>query len=320
MAGVRAMVTGAAGFIGSNLVDRLLAEGISVDGVDDLSTGSLRNLLQARRQGSAKFNFRKLDILDIEFEELVLKRKPEIIFHLAGQIDVRKSKLDPVYDANANLVGSIRVLEAARKAGVSKVIYAASGGALYGDARLVPTPESATRSPISPYGVSKAAVLDYLTLYRDLYDLEYTALAMANVYGPRQDLNGESAVISVFGSAMLKGQNVTIYGDGSQTRDFVFVDDVVDAFYKALDLGGGLIINLGTSRETEVNELFREMARQIGYSQPPQYRPSRSGEILRSALDVSRARDHLGWEPWTTLGEGLKSTIQWMGSRESTDG
>ncbi len=308
----RVLVTGGAGFIGSNLVDRLLAEGVDVDVVDNLMAGSLANLASARAQRNARFSFHKLDICDAALEEFVHKRRPDVIMHLAAQIDVRISKIDPYYDAMVNLLGSIRVLEAARKAGVAKVIYAASGGALYGDTAPVPTKETYAWSPISPYGISKATVLDYLNLYRDLYDIEYSALAMSNVYGPRQDPNGESAVISIFGSAMMKNEEVFIYGDGSQTRDFIFVDDAIDAFIKSMELGGGLVINIGTSQETTVYELFLEMARQMGYSRAPTLRPSRSGEILRSALDIERARDHLGWEPWTRLGEGLKTTIEWM--------
>lgn len=308
----RALVTGGAGFIGSNLVDRLLAEGIDVDVVDNLVAGSLANLASARAQKNARFSFHKLDICDATLEEFVHKRRPDVVMHLAAQIDVRSSKIDPYYDATVNLLGSIRVLEAARKAGVAKVIYAASGGALYGDTAPVPTQESYAWSPISPYGISKATVLDYLNLYRDLYDIEYSALAMSNVYGPRQDPNGESAVISIFGAAMMKDDDVFIYGDGSQTRDFIFVDDAIDAFIKSIDLGGGLVINVGTSQETTVYELFLEMARQMGYTKAPILRPSRAGEILRSALDIERARDHLGWEPWTFLSEGLKTTIEWM--------
>jgi len=308
----RVLVTGGAGFIGSNLVDRLLAEGVDVDVVDNLVTGSLSNLSSARAQNTARFSFHKLDVCDVALEEFVGKKRPDVIMHLAAQIDVRSSKVDPYYDAKVNLLGSIRVLEAARKAGVTKVVYAASGGALYGDLAEVPTTEDCEFAPISPYGISKATVLQYLKLYRDLYDVEYTALAMANVYGPRQDPNGESAVISIFGSAMMKGDDVQIYGDGKQTRDFLYVDDAVDAFIKAMDLGGGLTINVGKSQETTVMELFDEMAMQIGYTKKPHFAPARAGEILRSALDIRRARDHLGWEPWTSLRNGLSSTIEWM--------
>jgi UDP-glucose 4-epimerase len=309
-----AVVTGGAGFIGSNLVDRLLLEGVEVDVVDDLSTGSLSNLANARSQGQVRFGFHKLDITDLAFEEFVAKRRPEVIYHLAAQIDVRRSQVDPVFDAMLNVVGSVRVLEAARKAGVAKVIYAASGGTLYGATTLVPTPETEPHRPLSHYGVSKASVLGYLDTYRELYDLEFTALALANVYGPRQDPHGEAGVVSIFAEAMLKGEQCTIFGDGKQSRDFVFVDDVVDGFFRAADQAGGMVINVGTGRAETVEQLFSQLAATCDYTREPSFQPPRAGELLVSSLAIDRAKLYLGWEPWTALAEGLALTVDWLRS------
>lgn len=308
----RALVTGGAGFIGSSLTDRLLAEGMAVDVVDNLSSGSLQNLSSAREQRNAKFSFRKLDITEIALEEYVAKRRPDVIFHFAAQIDVRKSQVDPVADATTNVLGTLRVLEAARKAGVSKVVYAASGGTLYGDAAEIPTPETSQRIPLSHYGVSKAVVLDYLRVYRELYDLEFTALALANVYGPRQDPHGEAGVISIFGSAMLEKRACKIFGSGRQTRDFVFVDDVVDAFFRAADQGGGMVLNVGTGEQVSVREVFDTLSSLVDYELLPEFLASRPGELARSSLEISQARLFLGWEPWTPLKEGLSQTLRWM--------
>ncbi len=311
-----AIVTGGAGFIGSNLVDRLLLEGIEVDVVDDLTTGSLSNLANARSQGQTRFGFHKLDITDVAFEEFVAKRRPEVIYHLAAQIDVRRSQIDPVVDAMLNVVGSVRVLEAARKAGVSKVVYAASGGTLYGATAVIPTPETEPHRPLSHYGVSKASVLNYLATYRELYDLEFTALALANVYGPRQDPHGEAGVVSIFSELMLKGEECVIFGDGKQSRDFVFVDDVVDAFFRAADQAGGMVINIGTGRAETVEYLFSQLAQICGYTLEPNFRPARAGELLVSSLLVDKAKLFLGWEPWTSLSEGLALTVDWLRSSQ----
>ena len=315
-AGYRALVTGGAGFIGSTLVDRLLAEGHTVDVVDNLSTGSLANLAEARSVGTGRFNFHQLDVRSTDLVDLMSRRKPEVVFHLAAQADVRVSVADPVLDADINILGSLRALEGARQSGARKVVFASSGGTIYGDADKLPIKESQAQKPLSPYGVAKKTVGDYLHVYRELYGLEYTALALANVYGPRQDLRGEAGVVAIFAGRLLAGEPCMIFGDGKQTRDFVFVDDVVDAFSRAGERGSGLLCNVGTGVETSVNELYAAMARNAGVKAPASYQPARAGELQRSSLDPSRAGMHLGWKPWTTIDKGTAAVLDW--SRKQT--
>ncbi len=309
---MRVLVTGGAGFIGSALVERLLSEGWDVDVVDDLSTGSLPNLAEARAQRTPRCTFQRLDIRSAGMVELMTHRKPEVVFHLAAQASVTVSVADPALDADVNVVGSLRVLEGARAAGTRKIVFAGSGGTLYGVPQATPTPETHPHQPISPYGVSKKAVVDYLHYYREVHGLEYTVLALANVYGPRQDPHGEAGVVAIFAGKLLGGQPSTIYGDGKQTRDFVFVDDVADAFARAADRAGGLIVNIGTGTETSVEELYDLMAGALGVEDTPKYEPPRPGDLRRSALDPARARMQLGWKPWTPLEEGVARTIEWF--------
>jgi UDP-glucose 4-epimerase len=311
---VRVLVTGGAGFIGSTLVDRLLAEGHTVDVVDDLSTGSLANLADARADRSAELTFHRMDVRDEGLVSVIERRKPEVVFHLAAQADVRVSVERPDFDADVNIVGTLRVLEGVRRAGSRKVVFAASGGTLYGDVDPadLPVRESHPQVPLSPYGVSKKAAGDYLVAYRELHALEFTALALANVYGPRQDPHGEAGVVAIFAGRLLAGEPCTIFGDGRQTRDFVYVDDVVDAFVRAADRGGGLLLNVGTGRETSVNDLYSTMADAAGATTPAVHAPPRPGELLRSALDPGRAAIHLGWRPWTSLDEGAAAVLRWF--------
>jgi len=316
---VKALVTGGAGFIGSTLVDRLLAEGHAVDAVDDLSTGSLANLAEARagRGDGTDFTFHRLDVRSDQVVDLIARRKPDVVYHLAAQADVRVSVDRPAFDAEVNVIGSLKVLEGARLAGARKVVFASSGGTIYGTVEPddLPTRESHPQRPESPYGVAKKAVGDYLFAYRQLHELEFTALALANVYGPRQDPHGEAGVVAIFAGRLLAGDACTIFGDGGQTRDFVFVDDVVDAFVRAAERGGGLLMNVGTGAETSVNDLYASIAGQAGSSLPAAYAPPRPGELARSALDPGRAAIHLGWKPWTTLDEGCRATLDWFRSR-----
>jgi UDP-glucose 4-epimerase len=315
---MKSLVTGGAGFIGSTLVDRLLAEGHAVDAVDDLSTGALSNLAEARSQRSGyDFTFHRLDIRSDQLAALMERRRPEVVYHLAAQADVRVSVAEPAFDAEVNVVGTINVLEGARRAGARKVVFASSGGTIYGavEPEDLPVRESHPQRPQSPYGVAKKAAGDYLAAYRDLYDLEFTALALANVYGPRQDPHGEAGVVAIFAGKLLAGEQCTIFGDGEQTRDFVYVDDVVDAFVRAADRGGGILANVGTGVETSVNTLYDTMAAAVGVREPATYAPPRTGELLRSALDPGRAAIHLGWKPWTTVAEGCRSTLEWFRSR-----
>jgi UDP-glucose 4-epimerase len=311
---MRSLVTGGAGFIGSNLVDRLLAEGHEVDVVDDFSTGSLSNLADARTNAGRALTIHHLDITAPAVVELMARRRPQAVFHLAAQADVRVSVARPVFDATVNVVGSLNVLEGARQAESDRIVFAASGGTLYGEPSSddLPVRESHPQQPRSPYGVSKKAVIDYLMAYRELHALEFCALALANVYGPRQDPHGEAGVVAIFAEKLVRGAPVTVYGDGSQTRDFVYVDDVVDAFVRAATRGGGLVCNVGTGRETSVNELLATMAEQGGVSVAAALAPARPGELQRSSLDIERAAIQLGWHPWTNLPEGTRAVLEYV--------
>jgi UDP-glucose 4-epimerase len=314
---MRALVTGGAGFIGSGLVERLLAEGHDVDAIDNLSTGTLSNLSGARARAGARFSFHRFDIRAPELVDLVVKRQPEVVFHLAAQADVRVSVADPALDAGVNVIGSLHLLEGARRAGARKVVFAGSGGTLYGTPTDLPTPETHARRPVSPYGVAKKAVGDYLHYYEAVHGLDYAVLALANVYGPRQDPFGEAGVVAIFAHRLLEGEPVTIYGDGRQTRDFVYVGDVVDAFSRAKEpeAASGLVVNVGTGVETSVNELYATMARLTGTGSEAVYAPARPGEVVRSALDPRLAGTELGWKPGTALEVGLSGTLDWFRSR-----
>ena len=309
---MRSLVTGGAGFIGSTLVDRLLAEGHEVDVVDDFSTGSLSNLADARTNAGRALTIHHLDITAPAVVDLMARRRPQRVFHLAAQADVRVSVARPVFDATVNVVGSLNVLEGARQAESERIVFAASGGTLYGEPSSdeLPVRESHPQQPLSPYGVSKKSVIDYLVAYRELHALEFCALALANVYGPRQDPHGEAGVVAIFAEKLVRGAPVTVYVDGSQTRDFVYVDDVVDAFVRAATRGGGLVCNVGTGRETSVNELLATMAEQAGVSVTPTLAPARAGELQRSSLDNERASIQLGWQPWTNLPEGTRAVLE----------
>lgn len=314
---MRTLVTGGAGFIGSNLVDRLLAEGHEVDVVDDFSTGSLSNLSEARGSGGRALTIHHLDITAPGVVELMARRRPQLVFHLAAQIDVRASVAQPAFDAAVNIIGSLHILEGARQAETERVVFAASGGTLYGDPAPedLPVRESHPQQPLSPYGVSKKSVMDYLVAYRQLHALEFCALALGNVYGPRQDPHGEAGVVAIFAERILRGDPVTVFGDGEQTRDYVFVDDVVDAFVRAATRGGGLMCNIGTGTETSVNELLATMAAQAGVGVSPVFAPLRPGELQRSCLDIERAAIQLGWRPWTELGEGTRAVLEFVRAR-----
>jgi UDP-glucose 4-epimerase len=308
-------VTGGAGFIGAGLVERLLAEGEDVDVIDDLSTGSLANLGPARAMADGRLNFHRLDVRHPGLADLLAQRRPEVVFHLAAQADVRVSVENPVLDADVNILGSLRVCQAALQAGARKIVFAGSGGTLYGVPEALPVAEAHSRRPVSPYGVAKKAVGDYLHYYKEIQGLDYTVLALANVYGPRQDPHGEAGVVAIFAGRLLAGETPTIFGDGNQTRDFVYVDDVVDAFARAASKGSGLLMNIGTGAETSVNLLYETMAAAAGVSTPPVFAPARAGELARSSLDPSRAGIHLGWKSWTSLPEGTGEVLRWFAGR-----
>jgi UDP-glucose 4-epimerase len=308
-----ALVTGGAGFIGSNLVRRLLEDGLRVVVVDDLSTGDLRNLAPARaRHLTGRLQFDRVDVTSEDFGRLVARMRPTVIHHLAAQVDVRVSVERPLEDARLNVLGTLAVLEAARRHGVGRVVYAASIAG-YGDPppELLPVDESLATPPLSPYGVSKRAGGDYVLAYGAMYDLEGVVLTLANVYGPHQTTSGEGGVVATFAGRMLAGAPCTIYGDGEQTRDFVFVDDVVDAFSRAMTAGAGERLLVGTRIPTSVNALFGLCARATGYELDAVRAPARTGEVRDSVVDASRARAVLGWEPWTALADGVDATVDW---------
>ncbi len=317
---MKVLVTGGAGFIGSTLVDRLLAEGNDVDVIDDLSTGALGNLAAARSQGEQSLKFHHLDIRSPDTAAVIERRCPEVIFHLAAQMDVRLSVKDPVFDAEVNLIGLLQVLEGARRAGCGKVVFASSGGTIYGDVAPdeLPVREAQPQRPLSPYGVAKKASTDYLNAYRELHQVEFTSLALGNVYGPRQNPHGEAGVVAIFVGLLLDGRQCTIFGSGAQTRDYVFVDDVVDAFVRATERGGGLTCNIGTGVETSVLEVHDAVARAVAVQADPIHATERLGELARIALDPGRAAMQLGWQPWTTLDEGVTQTVAWFRAKRTT--
>ena len=319
---MRVLVTGAAGFIGSHLVDRLLAEGEEVLGVDDLSSGSLSNLADARRSKMGKFTFQRVDITSTALQELIKRQRPEVVFHLAAQVDVRKSVADPIHDAMLNIVGTLNVLQSAKQAGASKVVFTSSGGCIYGepDESRLPVTEDQVfwpeALPESPYGVSKKVVLDYLRYFKTVQDLDFTALALSNVFGPRQEpaseVGLEGQVVAIFCRKMLGGRPCTIYGDGTQTRDFIFVEDVVSAFLAARDAGSGELVNVGSGTELSVNELYSRLASLTGTRFDPVYAAARPGELNRIVVDPSKAGQVLGWRPAVDLEDGLKQTVAWF--------
>ncbi len=308
----RSLVTGGAGFIGSNLVDRLLAEGHSVSVVDDFSSGSRANLAEAIEVAGDRLEIIDVDICDPAVTDEVVATDPDLVFHLAAQIDVRISVSDPTRDARVNVVGLINILEGARRAGVAKFVFASSGGTIYGDvdASRLPVDESERRAPLSPYGVTKSAGTDYLETYRAVHGLDSVSLALANVYGPRQDPHGEAGVVAIFAGKLLGSESCTIFGDGKQTRDYIYVDDVVDAFFSGASQGSGLV-NIGTGVETSVNALFRAMADAVDEGVDPTYAPARPGELDRSALDPAHAADEIGWVPQVDLRTGAARVLEW---------
>ena len=308
---MRAMVTGGAGFIVRTCARLPWEVGHGGEMVEYVSWGAWAIRAEARAAAGGGRTIHQRDIRHPGVVDLVVHRQPAVIFHLAAQIDVRVSVERPAFDADVNVIGSLRVLEGARAAGSDRVVFAASGGTLYGEADEgdLPLRESHPHRPLSPYGVSKRAVLDYLATYREVHTLEFCALALANVYGPRQDPHGEAGVVAIFANRLAAGEPATIFGDGEQTRDYVFVDDAVDAFVRAATKGGGLVCNVGTGQETSVNELYWTMAEAAGVEALPVYAPARPGELQRNALDVGRAEMQLGWRPWTELSEGAAAVL-----------
>jgi UDP-glucose 4-epimerase len=300
---MRAVVTGGAGFIGSHVVEALLGRGDEVHVLDDLSKGRRENV--ATGAG--------LHVADIRDPDAVFDAaRPEAVFHLAAQADVRASVERPGHDADVNVIGTVRVLEAARRHG-AQVVLASTGGAIYGEADG-PAPESAERRPLAPYGTSKLAAEEYLATWNRLYGTSHVALRFANVYGPRQEPHGEAGVVAIFMGLLDTGGTPTIYGDGHQTRDYVFVGDVVAAVLAATASGGG-VFNVGTGVETSVLELYDAVQRAAGVRHEAAHAEPRLGELRRSVLDVSLAAERLGWTPSHSLDDGLAKTWRWMKER-----
>jgi len=307
---MRALVTGGAGFIGSNLVDALLARGDAVTVVDDLSTGRRENLDGARAAGA---ELAELDIREAAaLSELVAAAQPQVVFHLAAQIDVRKSLEDPAFDASINVGGTANLLEAMRAAGSSRIVFVSTGGAIYGEGadKELPLGEDAPIEPFSAYGQSKFAAEGYLALYERLYDISGVSLRLGNVYGPRQDPLGEAGVIAIFCGRLRSGGRPTVFGDGKQTRDYIYVGDVVAAALAAAESEASGPINIGSGIETDVLELARQLAEIDGSEGfEPEFAPPRAGEVQRIALDAARAERELGWRAGTSVADGLRLTL-----------
>lgn len=299
---MKVLVTGGAGFIGSHVVDALIERGDDVLVVDNLSSG-------LRDSVNPKARFEQIDICGLQRLEKVFKDfSPETVFHLAAHIDLRESFEDPAHDARSNVIGSLNILKLMADFGSRKIVFSSTGGAIYGEAAQIPTPETYSAIPASPYGISKLAVEHYLNVWQKLHGIEYVALRCANVYGPRQGGKGEAGVTALFIKKMLKGEPIEIFGDGKQTRDYVYVADVVAANLAALEFAESGVFNIATGIETSVNEIYEKLAKLLSYTAPSTNAPAVKGEILRSALDASRAKKELGWEPKVSLDEGLVKT------------
>ena len=310
---MRILVTGGAGFIGSHVVDAYVAAGHEVIVADDLSTGRPENV-------NVKAEFHRIELNSPHLGELFHDRTVEVISHHAAQVDVRRSVADPLADAAVNISATIRLLELCRHRQVQGVIFSSSGGAVYGEQPIVPTPEDAPPRPLSPYGIAKLAGERYVDYYRTVHGIRGIVLRYANVYGPRQDPHGEAGVVAIFCDRLLRGESPTVFGDGGQTRDFVYVTDIVTANLRVLDFlqrpggedSGPIVLNIGTGAETSVNALLRHLADLTGRASAARHLPPRPGEQRRSAVDPARARTVLGWMPAIPLVEGLRRTLVWF--------
>jgi UDP-glucose 4-epimerase len=309
---VKILVTGGAGFIASHVVDRFIELGHEVVVVDDLSTGLLENV-------NPRARFHQVDIRSEEIAEIMLSEKPEVIDHHAAQMDVRRAVREPDFDASVNVLGGLRVLESARRAGSMRFVFSSTGGAVYGEPTRLPVDESHGIAPLSPYGLTKFTFEQYLALYRRLYGIGYTVLRYPNVYGPRQRPDGEAGVVSIFTAQLLRGERPTIFGDGGKTRDYVHVRDVVEANVRAIELDGGEVFNLGWGREVSDREVFDAVRRAVGVEIEPRFDAVRPGEISRIALDSARIRNRLRWRPTVSLDEGVADVVRWHRGRERVE-
>lgn len=302
---MKILVTGGAGFIGSNIVDAYIGGGHEVFVVDDLSSGSLDNL-------NPRAKFFQMDVRDPQIAKVFEQNRFDVMNHLAAQMDVRRSVADPIFDATVNIVGTLNLLENCVKTRVKKVIFASTGGAIYGEQDYFPADESHPTRPLSPYGIAKVSVEKYLFYYNAVCGLTHVVLRYANVYGPRQNPHGEAGVVAIFTNKLLHGEQPVINGDGRQTRDYTYVGDVVRANVLALGYEKPDIFNIGTGKETDVNTLFRYLNEAIGSSADERHGPHKAGEQLRSVIDFSKAKRLLGWEPKVELGEGIRLTVEFF--------
>lgn len=308
---MKILVTGGAGFIGSHITDALIHRGHDVHVIDDLSGGR-------QEQVNPKATFHQLDIRDKSISELWKTHQYEVMYHLAAQMDVRKSVADPRFDADINIGGLLNLMESGRNQGLKKVVFSSTGGAIYGEPERVPQDESHTLQPLSPYGITKLCSEKYLHFYKESYGIEYVALRYGNVYGPRQNPHGEAGVVAIFCERMLDSKQPTIYGDGLQTRDYVFVTDVVAANLKALEFNGSDIFNVGTGVETNVVELFRTLRDAIAPAMVEQHAAGKPGEQKRSVLDNTKSKSVLGWAPQVEVSHGLRLVAEWFQERRAT--
>ena len=308
---MKILVTGGAGFIGSHVVDLFIENGHQVVVVDDLSTGRMSNI-------NPRASFYKMDIRSPEMRGIIETERPEIIDHHAAQMDVRRSMTDPIFDAEVNIQGSIKLAQLAMEYGVRKFIHISSGGAVYGEPVYLPCDEEHPIRPLCPYGVSKFVFEMYLFLFKENYGLDYSVIRYPNVYGPRQDPNGEAGVVAIFTGRMLKDQPVTIFGNGEQVRDFTYVGDCAKANLMVLNQGSGRVYNLGNGVGTSINQIFDQLKITTGYEQPAQYGPAKVGETFQIYLSALRAKKELGWEPSVGLEHGLENTVDYFRQIELT--
>lgn len=304
----KVLVTGGAGFIGSHQVDALIKSGFKVAVVDDLSTGEESNI-------NPKATFYNLDIRDPELADVFRKEKPDYVFHFAAQISVNNSVKDPVFDADVNIIGSLNLLDNCVEFGVKKILFSSTGGALYGEAETVPTPEEYPCNPISPYGIAKLTVENYLRFYKDHYGLDYGINRYSNVYGPRQNTQGEAGVIAIFIEKFLQGKHPVIHGDGHQTRDFIYVEDVVRANMQVFESEVCDTYNVATGRQTTINEVFKYIVQGMNKSVKEKYSTEFSGQEV-SCLSYDKIKNELNWEPQVKVEEGIEKTIEWFDQRE----
>lgn len=305
---MKILVTGGAGFIGSHVAEAYVAAGHDVVVVDDLSSGKPHQVPKGAR-------FVQMDVRDPKIREVFAAERPELLNHHAAQMDVRRSVADPRFDADVNIMGLLNLLEAGREHGLKRVLFASSGGAAYGEQDEFPAPETHKLEPVSPYGVSKRASELYLSCYRAMYGLEYVAMRYANVYGPRQDPHGEAGVVAIFAVKLLSGERPTINGDGKQTRDYVFVGDLVRANVALAQHDYVGPLNFGTGIETDVNQLFGHIRDACGVDVPEQHGPAKPGEQRRSVISPALAGKVIGWRPEVTLADGIRRTVDFFRER-----